>query len=135
MVVALDRLGRSLRDLLHLLDDLTACGCAVVSLREAVDLSTPAGKMMTAMIGALAEFERTLIIDRVKSGMAKAKASGTRTGRPIGRPARAVDIAAVHRLRAEGRSWRQVAVALKVPVPTLRRAICRDERPVAGAAS
>lgn len=130
LVFALDRLGRSLRDLLLLLDDLSAAGCAVVSLRESIDLATSTGRLMMQMVGALAEFERGLIVERVKSGLSRAAVEGTRSGRAIGRPRRAVDADAVRRLRAEGRSWRAVAVALKVPMATARRAAGRVETPV-----
>lgn len=126
MVYGLDRLGRSLKDLLLLLDDLTASGCAVISLRESIDLATATGRLMTHMLGALAEFERSLIRDRVRSGLERAKAEGTRSGRAIGRPRRDVDVNAARRLRAEGRSWREVAVALKVPLATLRRSVCQN---------
>lgn len=113
---ALDRLGRSLRDLLLLLDDLAASGCSVISLRESIDLSTPTGRLLVHLIASLAEFERELIRDRVRAGFARVKATGrTRSGRAVGRPRRDVDLQAVHQLRAEGRSWRQVAVARKVP--------------------
>ncbi len=123
MVFGLDRLGRSLRDLLALLDTLAAAGCAVISLREAIDLTTPAGRLMVHLIAALAEFERELIRDRVRSGLARVKATGrTRSGKPVGRPRRDVDVEAVRRLRAAGRSWRQIAVALKVPTRTVHRA-------------
>jgi DNA invertase Pin-like site-specific DNA recombinase len=123
MVFALDRLGRSLRDLLVLLDDLAASGCAVVSLREAIDLSTPTGRLLVHLIGALAEFEREIIRERVRSGLARVKATGkTRSGKAIGRPRRDVDLQAVHRLRKVGKSWREVAQALKVPRRTLERA-------------
>ncbi|MEN9797305.1 MAG: hypothetical protein RL653_1001 [Pseudomonadota bacterium] len=121
MVVGLDRLGRSLRDLLVLLDDLAAAGCSVVSLREGVDLSTPAGRLQVQILGALAEFERELIRERVRTGLDRARSKGTRTGRPIGRPRREVDVARVRELRAEGRSWRYIAQALKVPRRTVER--------------
>ena len=123
LIVGLDRLGRSLRDLLLLLDELSAAGCAVISLRESIDLSTPVGRLLVQMIGALAEFERELIRERVRAGIARVKATGkTRSGKPIGRPRRSFDIAVVKKLRASGRSWRQVAQALHVPRRTLERA-------------
>lgn len=74
-------------------------------------------------MNALAEFEREVIRDRVRAGLARVKATGrTRSGRRVGRPRREVDLVAVHRLRAEGRSWREVAMALQVPRRTLTRA-------------
>jgi DNA invertase Pin-like site-specific DNA recombinase len=123
MVFALDRLGRSLRDLLLLLDDLAAAGCSVISLRESIDLSTPTGRLLVHLIASLAEFEREIIRERVKSGIARVKATGkTRSGKAVGRPRRDFDRAVVQRLRAEGQSWRQVAVAVRVPRRTLERA-------------
>lgn len=123
MAAALDRLGRNLRDLLLLLDELAAAGCAVVSLREGIDLSTPTGKLMTAIFGALAEFERGLIRARIQNGIEKVKATGkSRSGRPLGRPRRQVDLDRVASMRANGQSWRAVAVALKTPRRTLERA-------------
>jgi DNA invertase Pin-like site-specific DNA recombinase len=127
MVFALDRLGRSVCDLLLLLDDLTACGCAVISLRENIDLTTPTGRLLVYMIAALAEFERELIRERVRAGIARVKATGkTRSGKAVGRPRREVDLEQVQRLRDEGRTWRQIAQTLKVPRRTLERA-CRQK--------
>ncbi len=121
MAYALDRLGRSLRDLLLLLDEVAAAGCAVVTIREGIDLSTPAGRLQVQILGALAEFEREVIRERVRSGLARAKEAGTRSGKAIGRPRRDLDVAAVHRLREQGKSWRQIAVALRVPTRTIVR--------------
>jgi DNA invertase Pin-like site-specific DNA recombinase len=82
------------------------------------------------LIASLAEFERELIRDRVRAGLARVKATGrTRSGRPIGRPRRDVDLQAVAELRAMGRSWRQVAVALKVPRGTLQRVCGAGSKP------
>lgn len=123
MIFALDRLGRSLRDLLLLLDDLAAGGCAVISLRESIDLTTSTGRLLVHMIGALAEFERAIITERVRSGIARVQATGkTRSGKPVGRPRREVNLPDVFRLRREGRTWRQIAQALKVPRRTVERA-------------
>ncbi len=122
LVFALDRLGRSLRDLLLLLDELTASGCVIVSLREAIDLSTPTGRLLVHLISALAEFEREIIRERVKAGLARVKATGkTRTGKAIGRPRRKIDLEAVARLRREGKTWRDVARAVKAPRRTVER--------------
>lgn len=127
MTAALDRLGRNLRDLLLLLDELAAGGCAVISLREGIDLSTPTGKLMTAIFGALAEFERGLIRQRIQAGIEKVRATGrSRSGRPLGRPKRLVDVRRVAELRAEGRSWRAIAVAMKTPRRTLERALAQN---------
>lgn len=123
MATELSRLARDLRHLLLLLDELAAGGCAVIVLREGIDLTTPTGKLMTAIFGALAEFERSLIRQRISAGIAKVKATGkSRSGRPLGRPRREVDLARLAELRAQGKSWRDCAVALKTPRRTLERA-------------
>lgn len=130
MATALDRLGRNLRDLLLLLDELAAAGCAVIVLREGIDLSTPTGKLMTAIFGALAEFERSLIRLRIQNGIEKVRATGrSRSGRPLGRPRREVDLVRVAAMRAEGQSWRDIAIALKTPRRTLERAFAAAQNP------
>jgi DNA invertase Pin-like site-specific DNA recombinase len=77
----------------------------------------------------MAEFEKELIRERVRSGIARVQAGGrTRSGKPIGRPPRAVDLDKLRELRAEGRSWRACAIALKIPSRTLRSAVQRGEQ-------
>jgi DNA invertase Pin-like site-specific DNA recombinase len=82
LVWKLDRWGRSLRHLVNSLAELEARGVAFVSLRDNLDLSTPAGRLMFQVIGAMAEFERALIAERVRAGMRNARAKGKRIGRP-----------------------------------------------------
>jgi DNA invertase Pin-like site-specific DNA recombinase len=93
----LDRLGRHLRHLILLLDELSALGVAFVSLAEGIDATTPAGRLQLHVLGAIAEFERARIAERVKLGMRRAKSEG----RHLGRRRRAVsddEIAAVSHL-------------------------------------
>src|SRR5438445_6562326 len=78
----LDRLGRNLRHLITLLDDLQALGVAFVSLAEGIDATTPAGKLQLHILAAIAEFERERIRERVLAGLQRAKAHGRRLGRP-----------------------------------------------------
>ena len=78
----LDRLGRSLKHLVTLLDELQALGVAFVSLQEGIDATTPAGKLQMHILAAIAEFERARIAERVRAGLARARANGTRLGRP-----------------------------------------------------
>jgi DNA invertase Pin-like site-specific DNA recombinase len=80
----LDRLGRNLRHLITLLEDLQSLGVAFVSLAEGIDATTPAGKLQMHILGAIAEFERARIVERVKAGLHRAKAQGKRLGRPKG---------------------------------------------------
>jgi DNA invertase Pin-like site-specific DNA recombinase len=78
----LDRLGRNLRHLITLLDELQALGIAFVSLAEGIDATTPAGKLQMHILGAIAEFERERIRERVLAGLQRARAHGRRLGRP-----------------------------------------------------
>jgi DNA invertase Pin-like site-specific DNA recombinase len=78
----LDRLGRSLRHLIMFFEELQALGVAFVSLAEGIDATTPAGKLQMHILGAIAEFERERIRERVFAGLARARSSGKRLGRP-----------------------------------------------------
>src|SRR5262245_36025914 len=82
VVWRLDRLGRNLRHLITLLDELQALGIAFVSLGEGIDATTPAGKLQMHILGAIAEFERARIRERVLAGLRRARAQGKRLGRP-----------------------------------------------------
>jgi len=117
LVWKIDRFGRSLKHLVNALADLGAYGVAFISLRDNLDLSTPSGRLMFQIIGAMAEFERALIQERVKAGLRNARAKGKR----LGRPRRVVDASMVAALRAAGATWRSVAKELGVGVSTLYR--------------
>jgi len=82
VVWRLDRLGRNLRHLITLLEELQALGIAFVSLNEGIDATTPAGKLQMHILGAIAEFERARIAERVRAGLQRARAQGKRLGRP-----------------------------------------------------
>jgi DNA invertase Pin-like site-specific DNA recombinase len=99
----LDRLGRNLRHLVTLIDELQALGIAFVSLGEGIDCTTPAGKLQLHILAALAEFERERIRERVVAGLQRAKAQGKRLGRPRIRPA-AIDVPGGG-VRAAARMW------------------------------
>jgi DNA invertase Pin-like site-specific DNA recombinase len=118
LVWKIDRLGRSLKHLVVTLADLSAVGVAFISLRDNIDLSTPSGRLMFQLIGAMAEFERALIQERVRAGLRHARAKGKR----LGRPARAVDVGWLLRLRADGKKWGEVAVITGIPERTCYRA-------------
>jgi len=117
LVWKIDRFGRSLKHLVNSLADLSAFGIAFISLRDNLDLSTPSGRLMFQIIGAMAEFERALIQERVKAGLRNAKAKGKR----IGRPHRVIDSTKVLALRAQGLPWRQVAAEMNVGLGTVYR--------------
>ncbi len=111
--------ARSLKDLLNALDSFQTWNVEFVSLQEGIDTSTPMGRMVFSIMGALAEFEKNLIRERVMAGLETAK----RKGKVLGRPKTAVDVQRALRLRDEGMSWRRVAKALGVDQSTLRRAV------------
>ena len=81
VVWKLDRLSRSLKDLLHIMERIGAAGAGFRSLTEAIDTTTPAGRMMMQMVGAFAEFERAMIRERTSAGLAPARAEGRIGGR------------------------------------------------------
>src|SRR5688572_6647420 len=82
VVWRLDRLGRNLKHLVTLLEDLQAIGVGFISLNEGIDLGTPAGRLQLHIVAALSEFERCRIQERVRAGLARVRASGKRLGRP-----------------------------------------------------
>jgi DNA invertase Pin-like site-specific DNA recombinase len=108
----LDRFGRSLRHLVDTLAELKAVGCDFVSLRDNLDLTTPAGRMMFHVIGAMAEFERELIRERVRAGLAHARAKGRIGGRPKVKRERDRDAKVIRQMRADGDSYGEIAEAL-----------------------
>jgi DNA invertase Pin-like site-specific DNA recombinase len=83
---SIDRLGRSLQDLVGFLAELNAVGCDLYLERQAVDTTTPAGRALFQMLGVFAEFEREMIRERINAGLARARIRGTRSGKPIGQP-------------------------------------------------
>ena len=100
-----DRFARSVSHLLRALETFNALGIAFVSLSESLDTSTPAGKMVFTVLGAVAELERSLIVERVKAGLRNARAKGKR----LGRPRCVVDASRIGQLRARGVSWHDSA--------------------------
>lgn len=119
LVWKVDRFGRSLEHLVNCLAELGALGVAFVSFRDNLDLSTPSGRLMFQIIGAMAEFERALIHERVRAGLRNAQAKGKR----LGRPRVIVNVSRVADLRALGRSWAQIKAELGVSKGTAQRAI------------
>jgi DNA invertase Pin-like site-specific DNA recombinase len=118
LVWKIDRYGRSLKHLVNALADLNAYGVAFISFRDNLDLSTPSGRLMFQIIGAMAEFERCLIQERVKAGLRNARAKGKR----LGRPSVQVDAAEIARLRAQGLGFRAIACQLGIGLGTVVRA-------------
>jgi DNA invertase Pin-like site-specific DNA recombinase len=124
LVFRYDRFARSLRQLVNALSEFDALGIQFVSLHEGVDTSTPNGRLVFGIFASIAEFERELIRDRVRSGMAAARAQGKR----IGRPRRAVDVGRVAALRAQGGSWRAIAGQIGAGVATVHAALARSKK-------
>jgi DNA invertase Pin-like site-specific DNA recombinase len=105
IVYRYDRFARSLRQLVNALSEFDSLGIHFVSVHEGVDTSTPNGRLVFGIFASIAEFERELIRDRIRSGLAAARARGQR----LGRPKVAVDVGEVARLRAQGLSWRAIS--------------------------
>jgi DNA invertase Pin-like site-specific DNA recombinase len=127
VVYRYDRFARSLRQLVNALEEFRALGIDFVSLHEGVDTSTPNGRLVFGIFASIAEFERELIRDRVRSGIALAKSHGKR----LGRPRVVVDRLRIATLRKEGRSWAEVCDALGISKGTAQRAVhCLPKNPL-----
>lgn len=121
---SVDRLGRSLQDLIGFLSDLKAAGCELYLHVQALDTTTPAGKALFQMLGVFAEFERAIIQERVRAGLDKARANGKRLGRPtLNR--RTAD--AIRARAAKGEGKRAIGRSLGVPESTVRKVIAASE--------
>ncbi len=115
---SVDRLGRSMRDLVAFMDDLRALGCGLYLHQQALDTSTPSGRAMFQMCGVFAEFERAMIVERVNAGLDRARANGTRLGRPTVSPTIA---AKVHQLRANGMGKVKIGKTLGIGTSAVQR--------------
>jgi DNA invertase Pin-like site-specific DNA recombinase len=118
VVYRYDRFARSLRQLVNALEEFRSLGIEFISLHEGVDTSTPNGRLVFGIFASIAEFERELIRDRVKSGIAAARSKGKR----LGRPRVSVDAATIANLRASGLSWRAITRQLGLSAGTVKRA-------------
>jgi DNA invertase Pin-like site-specific DNA recombinase len=109
LVWKLDRFGRSLKHLVNSLAEFESLGIAFISLKESLDLTTPAGRLMFGIVSAMAEFERDLIRERVRAGISNRRARGFRVGRkPI-----VLDADRLAKLRSEGLTIREIARTLR----------------------
>jgi DNA invertase Pin-like site-specific DNA recombinase len=125
-----DRFARSVSHLLRALETFRSLGIEFVSLSEQVDTSTPTGKMIFTVLGAVAELERSLITERVRAGVRNARAKGKR----LGRPSKLADPGEIKRLRAQGASWRFIGKELGVAPATALHAAKKSvwKSPVSG---
>ncbi len=119
VVYRYDRFARSLRQLVNALEEFRSLGIDFVSLHEGVDTSTPNGRLVFGIFASIAEFERELIRDRVRSGLASARGKGRR----LGRPPVLVNAARIAALRAQGCSWSEICRELGVSKGTAQRAV------------
>jgi DNA invertase Pin-like site-specific DNA recombinase len=119
MVWASDRIARSTRHFLEVLDELNRLGVEFASFREQIDTGGPLGRAIVVIIGAIAELERNLIVERVRAGMRRAKLEGQR----IGRPPLDLDRAAVLRDRQRGQSLGELARIYRVSRTTVHRVL------------
>ena len=118
LVWRLDRWGRSVADLLATLQELEHLGVGFVSLTEALDLTTPAGRAMAGLLAIFAEFEREILRERTRAGLAHARENGQRLGRPATAAIHAVEIRKLHRA---GISKSEIARRLKIGRTSVRR--------------
>jgi DNA invertase Pin-like site-specific DNA recombinase len=122
LVWKIDRFGRSLKHLVNSLAELGSLGVAFVSFRDNLDLSTPSGRLMFQIIGAMAEFERALIQQRVRAGLRNARAKGKR----LGRPRVIVNADRLASLRSQGLSWAQITAGTGIS-KVQHNAVCGTE--------
>ena len=118
LVWRLDRWGRSVTDLLTTLQELEHLGAGFVSLTEALDLTTPAGRALAGLLAIFAEFEREVLRDRTRAGLAHARQNGKRLGRPATAAVHAVEIRKLHRA---GISKSEIARRLAIGRTSVRR--------------
>jgi len=119
LVWASDRIARSVKHFLEVLDELNRLNIEYVSFREQIDTAGPLGRAIVVIIGAVAELERNLIVERVRAGMRRAKLEG----RSIGRPALVLDREAILRDRHQGQSLGQIASAHRISRATVHKIV------------
>src|SRR5437899_6788539 len=124
LVWRLDRWGRSVTDLLATLQELEHLGVGFVSLTEALDLTTPAGRAMAGLLAVFAEFEREILRERVRAGLAQARLNGKRLGRPATAAAHAAEIGKLYRA---GVSKSEIARRLQIGRTSVRRMLVPQE--------
>ncbi len=125
LVWASDRIARSVKHFLEVLDELNRLGIEYVSLRENIDTGGPLGRAIIVIVAAIAELERSLIIERVRAGMRRAKLDGTH----IGRNPLVLDHEAIRRERCQGQSLRKIAKGHRISAATVQRVLRKPPAP------
>lgn len=118
MVWSVDRLGRSLKDLVLTMEEIQSAGADLYLHKQGIDTSSATGRLMFSFFGLMAEFEREMIRDRVLSGLEKAKRKGTKLGRPSHSPIVAKQVL---ELRKKGMTQNQISKRLKISQPAVSR--------------
>ena len=118
LVWRLDRWGRSVTDLLTTLQELEHLGVSFVSLTEALDLTTPAGRAMAGLLAIFAEFEREIMRERTRAGLVQARQNGKRLGRPL---TAGLQVTKIHRLHRAGVAKAEIARRLQIGRTSVRR--------------
>ena len=129
VVTKLDRLARSVAHLLEVLERLTAKGASLRILGMGIDTATPTGKLMLTILGGVAEFERSIMLERQREGIAKAKAAGKYKGRQPTARAKADEI---RQLKAEGMGATEIARTLGIGRASVYRVLSRQALPISG---
>ncbi|WP_020181843.1 recombinase family protein [Methylotenera sp. 1P/1] len=121
---SVDRLGRSLQHLVEFLSEIHESGVDLYLHQQGINTGTPAGKALFQMCGVFAEFEKSMIKERVIAGIARSKVTGTKSGKPHGRPANLANPEPqIKALRAEGKGMLKIAKELGVGVSTVQRVL------------
>lgn len=121
---SIDRMGRSVHTVSAVMAELEALGIGQYYQQQAIDTTTPSGKAMVQMCLVFAEFERGMMQERINAGIARARANGTKSGKPIGRPKVSIEIeAAIKTARAEGKGIRKIAREVGVGTGTVQRLV------------
>ena len=124
IVWKLDRFGRSLKHLVTALDEFEKLGVSFISYRENLDLTSSTGKLMFHIIAAMAEFERTLIVERVKAGIVNARAKGKQIGR---KPIDPIFVEKMFELRSQNLSYEKISKELKLSVGVIHKTLRKIE--------
>jgi len=120
MITKLDRLSRSLQDLLNVVKKFKEYSCDFIVIKDNIDTSNPQGRLLFHIIGSFAEFEREIIKDRLTTGRKKAEEKGTKSGKPCHRPKLSIDIDGIVKKFEDGMSMNQISKSYNVSITVIR---------------